>query len=219
MTFFAEPVAPKTEFKLVPPGLHLSRCYRLIDLGTHGREWNEQMKFSRWVSITWEIHGEDSQGNPTTTASGAPLVISGEYNFSWNENSKLRRHIQGWRGTPWTDEEAQGFDLEKILGGWCMLNIIQKPSAKTGKMFANVDTISPVPAPMKKAGMPKEYNKIQLFRLADPDWELFETFSPWIKNKIEASPEYRAARQKPVQTQKFNTQGSGFEQMDDDIPF
>ena len=63
-----------------------------------------------------------------------------------------------------------------------------------------------------------------MFRLADPDMEMFETFSKGLKAKIESSPEWQA-----LMTRKGSPQASfspaqapakgGFEDMDDDIPF
>jgi hypothetical protein len=92
-----------------------------------------------------------------------------------------------------------------------------------GKMFANVGGISPVPRVIKQHGMPKGVNKVQLFRIADPDMELFEKFGKGLKSKIEASPEWRARRiskapQAPQAYQAPKPASSGFDDMDDDAP-
>ena len=46
---------------------------------------------------------------------------------------------------------------------------------KDGKTYVNVDSISPVPAVMRKAGMPEGVNKLELFNLSEPNMEMFET--------------------------------------------
>ena len=222
MSFFVENTGGK-EFKLVPPGSHLARCYRIIDIGTQSTEWQGQKKFLRKVMIGWEIHGEDETGAPLMTDEGEPLAVFKNYTLSWSENANLRKDLQAWRGTPWTDAEANRFDLKNILGQWCMLNIIHV-EGKNNKMFANVAGITPVPGMIKKAGLPNGVNKLQLFRLADPDWELYETFSKGMKAKIEASPEFKALKNspapQPVQQQApAGSTGSGFDDMDDSIPF
>lgn len=218
MSFIVESTG-NSEFKLVPAGLHLARCYRIVDLGTQASEWNGEQKVSRKIVIGWEIHGDDDEGNPIATDDGFPLVIFKNYTLSWAENANLRKDLQAWRGSPWSDSEAARFDLQTILNKWCMLNVIHA-LGRNGKTYANVGGISPVPAAIKKAGLPEGHNKIQMFRLAEPDWDLYETFGKGLKAKIESSPEFRALKNKPVESQKFNTQGSGFDDMEDsEIPF
>ena len=218
MSFYVENNGGK-EFKMVPPGTHLARCYRIIDVGTQATEWQGQQKFLRKVMLGWEIHGEDESGAPLLTDEGEPLAMFKNYTLSWAENANLRKDLQAWRGTPWTDAEANRFDLKNILGQWCMINVIHA-DGKNGKMYANVAGITPVPGLIKKAGLPNGVNALQMFRLADPDWEMFETFSKGLKAKIEASPEFKALknRQAPQQA-PAGTTGSGFDDIDDDLPF
>ena len=139
------------------------------------------------------------------------------YTLSWSENANLRKDLQGWRGTPWTDAEANRFDLKNILGQWCMLNVIHA-EGKNNKIYANVAGITPVPGIIKKAGLPQGVNALQMFRLAEPDWELYETFSKGLKAKIEASPEFKALKNRAA-PQAAAKPSSGFDDMDDDIPF
>ena len=109
--------------------------------------------------------------------------------------------------------------IKNILGQWCMVNVIHA-EGKNGKTYANVQGITPVPGMIKKAGLPQGVNKLQLFRLAEPDWELFETFSKGLKAKIEQSPEFKALKNRPApQPVPAGSAGSGFDDMSDDIPF
>lgn len=219
MSFFVESTGNK-DFKMVPPGTHLARCYRIVDIGTQSTEWQGQQKFLRKVMIGWEIHGDDEEGNPLVTDEGDLLAMFKNYTLSWSENANLRKDLQAWRGTPWTDEEANRFDLKNILGQWCMVNVIHA-EGKNGKTYANVAGITPVPSMIKKAGLPQGRNELQLFRLADPDWSLFETFSKGLKAKIEASPEFRALQKRstPQASAPAAPANSGFDDMDDDLPF
>ena len=50
-------------FKPVPPGMHLARCYRIVDLGTQRSEYQGNVKELRKIMITFEVHGDDDQGN------------------------------------------------------------------------------------------------------------------------------------------------------------
>jgi hypothetical protein len=216
MSFIVE--SSGDDFVPVPAGSHLGRCYRIIDLGTQKTEYMGETKFLRKVMFAWELHGEDEAGKPLVTADGKPMAIFKNYTLSLNEKANLRLDLQAWRGKPFTDEEGRRFDISAVLGHWCMLNVIHRPG-KEGKVFANVSGISPVPALVKKAGLPEGINTMQMFRLADPDKEMFETFSKGLKAKIEASPEWRAFSAEKAPAKASAKPSSGFDDIDSDVPF
>ena len=75
----------------------------------------------------------------------------------------------------------------------------------------------PVPANIKKAGLPEGHNPTAFFDLDNPDMALFETFGESTKNKIKSSPEWQE-RQGGV----IDGVGSAMSQinkLDDTIPF
>jgi hypothetical protein len=99
-----------------------------------------------------------------------------------------------------------------------MLNVIER-TGQDGKMYVNVDGISPVPAQIRKMGLPTAVNKDELFNLSEPDMALFETFSANLKAKIEASPEWQKLSGKaPAQVAQV-AQVAAMDDEDDDIPF
>lgn len=188
MSFFVE--SKGGSFERCPSGMHLARCYRVIDLGTQKSEYMGQVKHSHKVMLGWEIHGTDEEGNPVRMADNRPFSIFKNYTLSWSEKANLRLDLQSWRGKPFTQEEMRRFDLKNILGAWCMLNVIDR-QGKDGNMYANVSGITPVPAVIKGAGLPPAVNKNELFNIEDPDLDLFNAFSDNLKRKIEASPEWQ----------------------------
>jgi hypothetical protein len=190
MSFYVENLSSATNFKNVPGGLHLARCYRIVDLGTQKSEYNGETSFKRKVMIGWELHGEDSNGAPLTIDDGKPMAIFKNYTLSWGEKASLRIDLQAWRGKPFSAEEMNRFDLKNILGQWCMVNVIEKPV--NGKLYSNVASLAPVPQVVKTTGLPKGVNVCQMFNIDEPDMDVFETFSKNLKAKIEASPEWRA---------------------------
>jgi hypothetical protein len=219
-SFIVENNSDGGDFKPVPPGLHLARCYRIVDLGTQQTEYMGEVKLQRKISIGWELHGCDDQGNDMVTPKGDPLAIFKNYTLSWNEKANLRIDLQNWRNKPFNEEEMRRFDISSVLDKWCMLNVIHRPG-KNDKMYSNVSSISPVPAFIKNAGLPSPVNAVQLFRLADPDMALLETFGKGLKEKIMASPEWRAIQNKSgsPKAAPAPSEGSGFDDMDDDLPF
>jgi hypothetical protein len=220
MSFIVEASGGSREFKTVPSGTHLARLYRIVDLGTQTSQFDGgEVKMQRKVMFGWEIHGEADDGTPLLTEEGKPMAVFKNYTLSWNEAATLRKDLQAWRGTPWTDKEAARFDLKNVLGQWCMLNIIHRPGNKDGKVFANVAGISPVPGFLKKQGLPEGHNELQMFRLGDPDWELFETFSKGLKAKIESSPEYKALANTGASGNGAKSLASMSNDLDEDVPF
>lgn len=205
------------EFERVSPGLHLARCYRVIDLGTQKTNYKGQMKMTRQVMISWEILGSDDTGKPIRMKDGRPFMISRNFTLSWAESSNLRASLQSWRGKPFSQEEMRRFDLKNILGAWCMLNVIEKTS-EGDKTYSRVENITPVPGMIKQAGLPEPVNEAQMFALQSPDWAVFEKLSQGIQNKIMASPEYAKAKapKSDFDDTGFNTATVDFE---DEIPF
>lgn len=206
------------EFERIAPGLHLARCYRIVDLGTQKSDFKGQIKMTRQVMLGWEILGSDEAGKPIRMADGRPFAIFRNFTLSWADSSNLRLSLQSWRGRPFSQEEMRRFDLKNILGAFCMLNVIDKPSKDGQKTFSNVANITPVPGMIKQAGLPQGVNDLQIFTLQAPDWTIFETFSQNLKNKIMASPEYAKAK-----APKADYDDSGFSHaspgLDDEIPF
>lgn len=207
--------APKGGNYTPPPaGNHLARCYRIIDLGTQKIEWKGKQKAQKQLQIVWELHGEDAEGNPMLTEDGRPLVASRKFTASLGEKAKLREFLVSWRGRAFTDDELMGFSLQNILDKWCMLNITH--TQKNDKTYANVTAASAVPSSIKKAGLPEGINPCVMFDIDNPDMEVFETFSDYLKEMIIASPEWQMTHGDTPPSQK---EKSSAPEDDDNIPF
>ena len=203
-------------FTPVAPGMHLARCYRIVDMGTQKTDFQGQVKHLQKVMLQFEVHGEDEDGKPLVTAKGEPMSISKNFTLSLAEKATLRLDLQAWRGRPFTADELRGFELKNVLGVWAMITAA-KALGKNGKEFTNIVSINPVPVTIKRAGLPEGFNKLSSFDIDKPDMELFETFGNGLREKITSSPEWRARHQAPVSMP--SSSGTGFDDMNDDIPF
>jgi len=203
------------DFERCPSGMHLARCYRIIDLGTQKSEYMGQVKYLHKVMLGWEIHGSNDAGEPLKMKDGRPFAIFKNYTLSWSEKANLRLDLQSWRGRQFSQEEMRRFDLKTVLGVWCMLNIIDRVGTD-GKTYTNVNGITPVPSVIKQAGLPAAVNKNELFNIGDPDMAMFDTFSENLKKKISSSPEWQ--RRNAPQTNAPAPDAS-YDDMDDSIPF
>jgi len=202
-----------SNFVPVPSGTHLARCYRIIDLGTQKSEYQGEIKYQPKIMIQFEVHGEDAEGQPITTNKGEPMSISKNYTLSLHEKAGLRKDLQSWRGKEFTDQELKGFELKNLLGAWCMINVVRR-AGRDGKDYTNIEGIMPVPAPIKKMGLPDGVNDTKIFSLREPDMELFKTFSDNMQFKIRSTPEWNQT----VNEHKSAPVG-GMSDMEDDIPF
>lgn len=214
MGFIAKEGATGGAFKRVPPGVHMARCYSLIDLGTQSKEYQGEKKEVREIRIGFELFGEDEDGSPLTIeVEGVemPMTITKRYTLSLHKKSSLRRDLAAWRGKDFTDEEARGFDVSKLMGAYCMLNVTHTES--NGKTYANIGGVSPVPK-MLASAKPKPVHPNETFDIDQPDMELFNSFYEGLQNTIMAAAEWQKSQAKTPALA-----GGVAELDDDDVPF
>ena len=204
-------------FERCPPGMHLGRCYRIVDLGTQKSEYMGEVKYLHKIMLGWEIHGSDDNGKALKMNDGRPFAIFKNYTLAWSEKANLRIDLQAWRGKAFTQEEMRKFDLQNILGAWCMLNIIER-QGQNGNTYSNVSSVTPVPSVIKQSGLPQPINKNEMFNLQKPDMAIFETFSENLKTKITSSPEWEKLQGK-ISTPDATVPPSSQLDPDEDIPF
>lgn len=121
---------PKSTFTPAPEGLHAAICCDVIDLGLV--ESNFGVKPT--VKIVWQLEEMNEAGKP--------YLVSARYTLSLHEKSKLRQHLETWRGRKFTAAELKGFDLEKLVGVNCQVQVIHRP-ADDGRVWANVAAVIP----------------------------------------------------------------------------
>ena len=178
-----------SSFKPVPPGSHLARCYRIIDLGTQKTTFNGESKFIKKVMFQFEVHSEDDDG-PLKTDKGEPMSISKNYTLSLSDKAVLRADLEAWRGREFTREELQGFELKNVLGAWCLITVT-RATGNDGREYTNITGVSPVPKAMKQ-NLPTPFNQVGIFYIDDPDMEMFQTLSERIRQKIMETPEWKS---------------------------
>jgi len=190
MGFIASDAGGEGNFKRVPAGAYIGRCYSLIDLGSQLTDGQFGKKIQHKIKLGWELFGDDEQGNPLTIdVDGVemPMTISKNYTVSLHEKANLRKELSAWRGRDFTEEEAKAFDVSKLLGAYGMVNVTT--SETNGKTYSNVAGLTPIPSALKNA-KPASVHKDLLFNLDNPDMAVFNTFYDKLKEQIKASPEW-----------------------------
>jgi len=195
------------DFKIAPAGNHLARLYSIIDIGHQETVWKGETKIMHKVVFTWELHGEDNDGNPLTTDDGKPLIVSKRYTVSLGDQSTLRKDLESWSGKKMTDEDRKGFDLKTLLGKFCMLSIVHSDDGK----YANVGSINSVPTAIRNA-IPEGINAPIHFWLNQYTKEQYEALPKYYREKITESSEWRGSKAK-AEEEAANPMP------DDEIPF
>ena len=193
MGFIAKDSGGEGNFKKVPPGVYVARCYSLIDMGTQISDGQYGSKEQHKIRIGFEIFGEDDAGQPLTIDMNGemmPLTISKTYTLSLHEKSGLRKDLAAWRGRDFTDEEAKAFDVSKLVNAYCMVNVTT--SENNGKTYTNIAGITPLPQALKNA-KPAPVHGPLIFDLDQPDWDVFQNFHEKLQEYIKKSPEFAQA--------------------------
>lgn len=192
MGFIASDSGNGGNFKRVPPGVYIGRCYSLVDLGTQTTNGQYGEKHQHKIRVAWELFGEDENGQPLTIdvdGKEMPMTISKSYTVSLHEKAGLRKDLSAWRGRDFTDEEAKAFDVSKLIGAYCMVNVTT--SENNGKTYINVGGLTPLPSALKNA-KPAPVHGHVLFNLDEPNMAVFATFHEKLQEVIKSSPEWKA---------------------------
>ena len=161
-----------------PVGNHVAICYQIIDIGTIETTWEGKTKQVHKCRISFELVHELKKENDVEK----PLVVSIPRTLSLGKQARMRAELESWRGKPFTEEEAKGFDITKLLGVPCMINIIH-----TEEGYERVHAITPVP---KGVTIPKQFNPNIVLAYDSWNQEFFDSLPDFIKEQMKGSAEY-----------------------------
>lgn len=197
-----------TAFQLAPVGPHIARCYRIIDLGTQTSVIEGKPKAQKKIAFSFELLGDARMED------GKPFVISKWYTASLHEAANLRKDLEAWRGKTFSDEELDGFDIAKVLGAYCMLQV--QHENKNGQDRDRIVALMSMPKGLAK---PEGVNDLVSLDFDNFDFQVFDSLHDGLRSRIAASPEFKALKQ-PANPKPINgggaTSGADF---DDDVPW
>jgi hypothetical protein len=137
-------------FAPAPAGLHQGVCVDVVDMGVLEVTYAGQTKKQHKVRLVWQLDENMEDGKP--------FIVQKRYTLSLHEKAALRKELESWRGKAFTREEEMGFDLERLIGVNCFLNVVHV--TKEGKTYANVASVVPL-----KKGLPtisvKDYIRVK----------------------------------------------------------
>lgn len=124
-------VSEGQQFSKPPAGLYHAVCCDVIDRGVVHGAYGPRHK----VDIRWQLDAI----SPDTKER---FVVNKRYTASLFKGAILAQDLQSWRGQPFTPEEKKAFDLERLLGVNCQINIVHVE--RDGVVYANVTTVVPL---------------------------------------------------------------------------
>lgn len=129
------------DFKAHPVGPHAAVCCDVVDLGiwqdTFPGKPTRDVRKIRLVFQTGETRDD-----------GLSFTVGRMFTASLGEKANLRKFLESWRGVPFTEEQIKGFDMVKLIGAPCLIQI--KHRKKGEKTYADIDSIMQLPK-----GMPR----------------------------------------------------------------
>jgi hypothetical protein len=175
-----------TPREIVPSGNHIARCYSMIELGTVTSEYMGEEKSLKKVRVSWELPFKKKVFD--SDKGEQPFSVHKEYTLSMYEKANLRKDLESWRGQGFTEEQAKSFDISKLIGKPCMLNVIHRDSKK-GNKYAVISSITPIPDGMN---CPDQINAT--FELSYSEWSdaKFQSLPEWIRKEMEGTPEFQS---------------------------
>lgn len=166
-----------------PVGMSMARIFRIAELGTHLKKGFQGApdKMQRQIRIDFELPLDlMTQGD----LAGKPFCVGETFAFSVHEKSGLRKKILNMLVPRMDDAKAKTFDLSKLIGTCCLVNLVE--SIVGDKPYVNIATVTPL---MKGQKIPDDApaNPQMVYSLGDN--QAFQKLPKWIQNKIMESAE------------------------------
>lgn len=174
--------------ELTPEGNHIARCVQMIHIGTSEHDYGKGgVKRQDKVRLVWELPEEKYTYTKDDVEHEVCFMIGKEYTLSMHEKASLRKDLQSWRGKAFSEDEAKEFDVTKLLGVACMLNVIHV--TKGDSTYANIGSISTMPKSVKA---PAQVGESIEFNFTDK-FHVLVDLPEWLQDKIKESDEYAEA--------------------------
>lgn len=197
----------------VPAGSHPARCYAMISLGTQPSK-NPKYKPNFQILLMFEFPTEIVEIN----GEQRPMTNSAFLNAYLGPNSKpsnTHKFIVAWRGRPFTEDELNGFDVAKVVGAPCLINIIHE--TKDGVTRDKIASISPLPKGMV---CPAQFHKSVVYEIEQGKDATYQALPEWIQEKIAACLEWtRPAIRNEAPPQASEASAGSPAPEEDDVPF
>lgn len=125
-----------------PAGLHNAVCVDVVDLGLEKNKFDETKPDIHKVRIIWEIEALNPEKD------NERFTVASKFTLSIHKKASLRKFLVPWRGRDFTAEEEKGFDVERLVGVPCLIQVIHN-AGEDGSLYANVLSVLPAQKKIK----------------------------------------------------------------------
>lgn len=191
-------------YEPIQEGTHTAVCDKIIDLGKQVGLEEFGGRISQKLYIGWLV-ADEVDGEMNTKEKHIGRI----YTASLDRKSSLRKDLEAWRGRPFTEEELADFDLDKVLGTGCMLNVVHVQ--KGDKIRENINGIVALPRGMK-VEKPKDSISFVLNKDTVNDIDVLGIPS-WLVDMIRKSVTYKELTEPELAEDVFKTD-EGFHEVD-----
>ena len=126
----------KKEFPKHPEGVFQAVCCDVVELGLEKAVFDGVEKMQRKIRLYFQTEEYEPDGQRR-------FIVAKKFTASLSEKSFLRQFLQAWRGKAFTPEELKDFDLEKLIGANCQIQIVHQ-LGRDGTMYANLGAVLPI---------------------------------------------------------------------------
>jgi hypothetical protein len=165
--------------ELLPPGNVQGVCYGVIELGHREGRFgikHEAVVLFEIPSLRYEDEDKIDR----------PKGINKFYNITLHQDSNMGKDLTSWRGKAFTEQEKEGFDITKLIGANCLLNIAHKQKAD-GSMKDEIASITPL---MQGMGKLTPENTLVNYSISDNGFD-FTGVPEWSHKMIKESEEFK----------------------------
>ena len=168
------------DFEQIKPGSYGAVCVGVFDIGTHPGQYNGKPTQNHQVIIAFEIDEEMTKGE----YAGKRFMMNKWYTLSLADKANLRKDLESWRSKPFTAQELQGFDLDKLIGVPCMLSI----GAGKSDDKRQITAISPLPKGMTAIKQREPLSQKYMDFIASQRAKSLEATEPHYNDKDDVPP-------------------------------
>ena len=173
-------------------GTYPARLVQVLDCGKHPQSYKGEEKDPRQeIMLTYELCDEFLMDRDGNVQEDKPRWVSESfvlYNLGSEKAKSTKRYMV-------LDPAVEkGGDFTQLLGTPVNVTLVQNPGkgANAGKVFANVDAISPMRAKDAERA-PELINNPVVFDLDAPDTEVFFSLPEWIRKRIASNLEFEGS--------------------------
>lgn len=173
---------------MVPAGLHDAICYGVVHIGTQKSEYQGKPKLRNTVYIMYELPSVTHEFNEDKGEE--PAVVSKKFTYTYSERGNLLDWINTWSNGKVSKKNINDFDIEKLVGIGCKLQIIEDEGSNGSYSYPK-GIISLTEKEKETLNKGALYNPIQVYSVDEHDQEKFDKLPNWLQNKVKESQEYK----------------------------